>query len=78
MVRPEDAIKNMHDRYIGNLGKWSRMYADEWNEWVVKAGKVKQSDPIDFWREDLYDLVIDTYSANQQEVLKIVLDEIKK
>jgi len=77
-VTPEEAIKNMHDRYVGNLSKWSRMYKNEWNEWVVKSGKLKQSDPIDFWRSELYDLVIDTYSANQQEVLKIVLDAITK
>lgn len=77
-VTAEDAIKNMHDRYASNLSKWSRMYKKEWDEWVVKAGKVKQSDPIDFWNEDLYDVVIDTYSANQQEVLRIVLDAITK
>jgi len=78
MVRPDDAIRNMHDRYLNNLTKWQRMYKQEWNQWVVETGKVKQSDPIDFWRDDLYDLIIDTYSANQQEVLKIVLDAIKK
>lgn len=78
MVSPDEAIKNMHDRYLNNLTKWQRMYKDEWNKWLVETGKVKQSDPIDFWRDDLYDLVIDTYSANQQEVLKIVLNEIKK
>ncbi|GIK84357.1 MAG: cytidylate kinase [Patescibacteria group bacterium] len=77
-VTAEEAIKNMHDRYLNNLGKWSRMYKEEWDKWVVTSGKVKQSDPIDFWREDLYDIVIDTYSANQQEVLKIVLDAITK
>lgn len=75
-VSPEDAIKNMQERYKKNLGKWKKMYAKEWQEWVVDAGTVPQSDPIDFWREDLYDLVIDTYSHNQKEVLKIVLDEI--
>jgi cytidylate kinase len=78
MVTPDEAIKNMHDRYVSNLNKWQRMYSDEWNNWLVKTGKVKQSDPIDFWREDIYDVVIDTYSANQKEVLKIVLDEITK
>ena len=77
-VTVDEAIKNMHDRYANNLSKWSRMYSDEWNKWVVAQGKVKQSDPIDFWREDLYDMIIDTYSANQQEVLKIVLNAITK
>jgi cytidylate kinase len=77
-VTADEAIQNMHDRYLKNLEKWTRMYAQEWNDWVVKTGKVKQSDPIDFWREELYDVTIDTYSANQQEVLKIVLDAITK
>lgn len=77
-VTADNAIKNMHERYLNNLGKWKRMYHKEWNEWVVKTGKMKQSDPIDFWNENLYDIVIDTYSANQQEVLKIVLDAITK
>lgn len=77
-VNSTDAIKNMHDRYLENLTKWQRMYKKEWNQWLVEKGRVKQSDLIDFWREDLYDVVIDTYSANQEQVLKIVLDAIKK
>lgn len=76
-VTADEAIQNMHDRYVANLTKWQRLYATEWNEWLVKTGKVKQSDPIDFWREDLYDVVIDTYSVNQKEVLQTVIDAIK-
>ena len=75
-VTPEQAIKNMHNRYLNNLSKWQRMYKKEWNEWVVKTGTVKGSDPIDFWRPNLYDIVIDTYSKNQKETLKIVIDAI--
>ena len=72
-VTVEHAKKNMHDRYAANLTKWSRLYKEEWNEWVVKPGKVKKTDPIDFWRQDLYDLVIDTYSSNKDETLHKVL-----
>ena len=71
-----DAKKNMHDRYTANLTKWSRLYQAEWNEWVVKVGKVKKTDPIDFWRPDLYDLVIDTYSHSREETLEEVLKAI--
>lgn len=78
IVTPSVAIENMNDRYVQNLSKWRRMYKEEWNEWVVKTGKVKASDPIDFWFPKLYDVVIDTYSTNQQETLKIVLDAITK
>lgn len=77
-VTAEEAIENMHNRYIENLTKWSRMYSNEWNEWVVKPGTVRAEDPIDFWRPELYDVVIDTYSHNQQETLDIVLDAIEK
>jgi len=72
-----DAKKNMHDRYIANLKKWSRLYKNEWNEWVVKPGKVKKTDPIDFWRPDLYNLVIDTYSSNKEETMHKVLRVLK-
>lgn len=77
-VSVEEAKTNMRDRYNANLAKWSRMYKDNWNDWVVKAGKVSADDPIDFWRPDLYDLVIDTYSTNKQETLNKVLNAIGK
>lgn len=78
VVTPGEAIKNMQERYVNNLTKWKRVYANEWNEWVVKTGKAKASDPIDFWRPNLYDVIIDTYSANQQKTLQIVIDAITK
>ena len=77
MATPQEVLKNMQQRYRENLKKWRRMYAKEWTNWVVQTGKATQHDPIDFWRKDLYDIVIDTYSANQKKVLKIVLDAIK-
>ena len=73
-----EAKKNALTRYDENLAKWQRMYAKEWKKWLVETGKVKAADPIDFWRHDLYDLVIDTYSHNQKETLKLALDAIKK
>lgn len=74
----EDAKTHIHKRYKDNLDKWSRMYQNEWDEWLVKTGKVKADDPIDFWREDLYDLVIDTYSHNQQQTMKMVMEALEK
>ena len=72
------AKENMHKRYQENLQKWSKMYANEWNEWVVKAGKAKADDPIDFWSPDLYDVVLDTYSLSKEQSLNKVLDALKK
>ncbi len=77
-VTVEEAKKHITDRYNTNLAKWQRMYHQEWNQWVVETGKVPATAPIDFWRKDLYDIVIDTYSTNQQEVLEIVFNAIQK
>lgn len=77
-VHVDEAKKNMQDRYDANLAKWGRLYGEQWNEWLVKTGKVKAEDKIDFWRPDLYDVVIDTYSQNKEETLQTVLNAIKK
>jgi cytidylate kinase len=77
-VSVEKAKENIWDRYDSNLKKWQKIYDKEWQDWVVAKNKVKSGDPIDFWREDLYDVVVDTFKNNQEESLKIVLDAIKK
>ena len=71
------AKQNMRERYVANLSKWQRLYSAQWQEWLVETGKVKVSDPIDFWQPDLYDIVIDTYSTNQKQGLEIILNAIK-
>lgn len=76
-VSPEEALENMNRRYKTNVAKWRRMYAQEWNDWVVATGKAKPGDPIDFWQSNLYDIVIDTYSTNQKETLDLVLHAIE-
>ncbi len=77
-VSVEAAKQNMLDRYQSNLKKWQRMYAAEWNEWVVSPGTVPANEPIDFWLPGLYDIVIDTYKLNQYESLEIVLNAVIK
>jgi len=74
----DEALVHIDKRYNQNFSKWRRMYTKEWQEWVVKAGTVPATAEIDFWRHDLYDLVIDTYSLNQQEAVKVVLHAIKQ
>lgn len=73
-----EAKKNMHERYHANLTKWTRLYGDQWREWVVGRGLAQDTDPIDFWQPNLYDIVIDTYSTNQQQGLRIVMDALTK
>lgn len=73
----QEAKDNMKARYDQNLSKWSRLYEKEWSEWVVAAGVMKPSEPIDFWNPALYDLVVDTYSHNKEASLQLVLDQLQ-
>ena len=75
-VTVDDAKRHIQERTEQNLGKWSRMYAQEWQEWVVGTGKVLAQEPIDFWRPELYDIVIDTYSTNKADTLQTVLSAL--
>lgn len=77
-VSVTEAKVHIQKRYEENFAKWRRMYAPEWNQWVVGSGTMTEDDPIDFWHPDLYDIVIDTYSNNQQQTLDLVLNAIKK
>jgi len=72
-ISVEAAKRNTLERYQKNLEKWSRMYREQWEEWVVKAGKALPTEPINFWKADLYDLVIDTYGLTQEEGLNTTL-----
>lgn len=72
-VTVEEAKTHIADRTQKNVSKWSRMYAQEWKDWVVAAGKAQSDEKIDFWRPELYDVVIDTYSTNKQDTLEAVL-----
>lgn len=77
-VDVKEAKKSIQGRYQSNLEKWQRMYNKEWQEWVVATGKLPETSAIDFWRPELYDLVIDTFSNNREKTLQLVLDAIKK
>ena len=72
-ITVEEAKQNTLDRYERNLQKWIQMYSAQWQEWVVTPGTVSANAPIDFWRADLYDLVIDTYSLTAEQALEKVL-----
>lgn len=72
-ISVKEAKDNMEERYEANLAKWTRMYKDQWQEWVVDAGTLPASQEIDFWHPKLYDVVIDTYSLDQESVLELVL-----
>ncbi len=73
-VTADQALENMRKRTSANISKWSRMYAKEWQEWVVGTGKATATERINFWKPELYDVVIDTYSMNQEQTLQKVLE----
>ena len=50
-------------REKNDIGKWRRIYANNDQNWV-------------YWDRKYYDLVINTYSHNQDETLKIALEGI--
>jgi len=75
-ISVQEAKENMRERYEANLSKWARMYKDEWTKWVVEPGTMPADEPINFWRPELYDVVIDTYSSSQEETLQAVLDHL--
>ena len=76
-VNIESAKSHIFERTQKNLEKWSQMYKTEWNLWVVESGGVQPQDPIDFWRPDLYDVVIDTYKNSREQTLEIVLSALR-
>lgn len=76
-VSVEHAKQHIFERERKNLLKWQRLYANEWHEWVVKPGVIPAHEPINFWDERLYDLIIDTYSSSKEQALKNVLTRLK-
>jgi cytidylate kinase len=76
LVTVEEVKANIHNRTQQNIKKWTRMYSTEWNEWVVQTGKAAEGERLNFWKPELYDLVIDTYSTNQAQTLQKVLNAL--
>jgi len=72
-----EAKHHIFDREAKNRQKWTRMYAQEWQDWVVKKEVVEPDDPIDFWDPRLYDFIIDTFSNSKDQTLKKVLEELE-
>ena len=59
----EKAKEEVRKREEGHLEKWRRLYVNNDQSWV-------------YWDKKYYDLVINTYSHNQDETLKIALEKI--
>lgn len=59
----EDAKNETKERDAQNLEKWRRLYANDDPNWV-------------YWDKKYYDLVINTYSHNQEQTYELVLEKI--
>ena len=59
----EQAKEEVVDREKNDLEKWRRLYANGDKSWI-------------YWNKKYYDLVINTYSHNQEETLKLALQSI--
>lgn len=67
----DQAKEHVFERERQNVEKWQKMYAKEWQEWVVKPGFVAPDKPQYYWYPEMYDLVIDTYKYSRQETLDL-------
>lgn len=63
-ISVDQAKKEIAEREQNNLEKWRRMYANNDPDWV-------------YWDPKYYDLVINTYSNNASDSLKLVLEKLK-
>jgi len=62
-ISVEQAKHELKERDRQNLDKWRRLYANSDPNWI-------------YWDKKYYDLVLNTYSHNQDETLKIALEAI--
>jgi cytidylate kinase len=62
-VSIEEAKREVLERERQHLGKWIRLYAGGDPNWK-------------YWDKKYYDLVINTYSYNQEETLKFALEKL--
>lgn len=58
-----EAKREIAEREKNNLDKWRRLYAGNDQDWV-------------YWDSKYYDLVINTYSHNAEQSLKLVLEKL--
>lgn len=77
-VTIQEAKGHIFTREQQNLEKWIKMYSPEWKEWVVEPKTVPASEPIYFWRPELYDLVIDTFRLGKEETVERAIAALSK
>jgi len=64
LISAEDAKYELHKREEEHLEKFRRLYADDNPNWV-------------YWDRKFYDLVVNTFSLNQEEAVDFVLEQLQ-
>ena len=59
----EDAKREVLEREENDIAKWRKLYAKDDQQWV-------------YWDSKYYDLVLNTFTHNQEDSLKLVLEKI--
>lgn len=59
----EKAKQEVIERENNDIEKWRRIYANDDQNWV-------------YWNPDYYDLVVNTYSHNPEESLRLVMEKL--
>lgn len=59
----EKAKQEVIEREKNDIEKWRRIYANDDQNWV-------------YWSQDYYDLVVNTYSHNPEESLRLVMEKL--
>lgn len=59
----EKAKQEVIEREKNDIEKWRRIYANDDQNWV-------------YWNPDYYDLVVNTYSHNPEESLRLVMEKL--
>jgi len=59
----EQAKQEVFERDVQNLKKWRRLYAKDNPDWV-------------YWDKKYYDLVVNTFTHNQEESMKLVMEKL--
>lgn len=63
LLSVEEAKHDLHKREEEHLIKFRRLYVNNDSSWV-------------YWKKEYYDLIINTYSLNQEEALKFALKKV--
>ncbi len=72
----QEAKEHIFDREKKNVTKWRKMYAKEWQEWVVDPGFVSVEKKAYYWYPEMYDLVIDTFTVSREEAYEMAMEAI--